>query len=355
MSSREMEVKSLIPGTVSIRKTGPARWLVKQQHSGHYAHHQAVTWLGIENPGARRRIRVDIEWAEFDYMAYRKLGYLQRGRTYSLVGGDVSPTRTAYAFAAPSGSSRFGPVPWYTNEDADRFMKRIRGRLPTSEIVTVGETKEGRPLRCLVMKDAGSPRRAAVLIAREHATETAGSFAIEHVARHLIGPGRDLLQQFSFHLFPAVNPDGIANGRKLPQEAPTEVSDLHYAGLNSPDPTCKALRDYLFPLRPAILANYHGYLPPVPQIIFYDREDGMAMIDALLRRKSPKEAPMWYVKWQCRDRRTMMGPCVERFGTTLALFELPWTGRTVPEVRKLGLEMFLSALEAWRRRHGGAA
>jgi hypothetical protein len=96
--------------------------------------------------------------------------------------------------------------------------------------------------------------------------------------------------------------------------------------------------------------NYHGYLFGMPQIIFYDRADGMAMLDALLARRSARDEVAWYVKWQCRENKTMMHACVRRFGTVLALFELPWAGCTVDQAQALGLAMFRSVLSAWERR-----
>lgn len=339
-----IDVRNALSKTVAVRKTAPDAWTVTQRHSGHYEHHQAATWLQIRNSGPQRQIGIRLRWAEFTCMQFRGFAYLKERGRHKLVTGSLMPTATAYRLDVPPGVSHFGAVPWYSNEDADRFMAGVCREVKGAHVIDIGHTKEGRPIPCLVLgARGGRPRkRHVVLVAREHATETAGSFAIEKVVRHLTRTpqGKRLLQSFVFHVLPTANPDGVAHGRKLPQEAPIEVSDLHYAGMTSSDPTCLAVREYLLASEPAGMVNYHGYLDPVPEVIFYDRSDGMAMLDHLLQRKSDREAPVCYAKWQARDTRTMPGHCATHFGTVVGLFELPWTGRTVRAVETLGLQMF---------------
>ena len=359
-SNRDLiTIDNMLPGTVSIRRMAPARWRVGQRHSGHYEHHQAATWLRINNPGTPRTVEIEIRWAEFDTMSYRRFAYLKHGRTHRPVSGTIKPTATAFRVPLPTGESFFGPAPWYSIEDGARWTERVRRTVAGARLDTIGTTLEGRPIRVLRLDAAphqpGRPN--VVVLTREHAVETAGSFALEEVVRFLTETpeGRRRLRQFVFHLLPAANPDGVANGRKLPQEAPKEVSDLHYAGMASNDPTCRAVREWMFALKPACLINLHGYLFPVPQIIFYDRADGMAMLDQLFQRKSDRETPGWYARWQVAENKTMLHYCVRKFGTVLGLFELPWTGQTVPQAQALGLQMFQSVLAAHDRRRKGQA
>lgn len=351
-SNAMIRVENRFPKTAQVKRLRPGTWRVVQRHTGFHEHNQVGTWLRIDNPGVSQKIDLEIVWAEFEFEAiqYRRFGYLKHGRRYRIVQGEITPRSTRFRFEAPPGESWFGWAPWYDNDDAERLLRRICRRIPSAEAITIGKTLEGRPIRILQLKKRHSgkrPRPVVLLVAREHGTETAGSFAIEEVARHLMAaaPGQRLLRRFDFHLLPVANPDGVAHGRKLPQEGPTELSDLPYAGLRSQDPTCAAVRNYILSVKPAAFVNYHGYLSAVPAIIFYDRDQGMAMLDRLLVRKSDREAPRWYVRWQCRENRTMLHRCVRDFGTILGLFELPWAGQTMGQVRKLGLRMFQSVMD----------
>ena len=330
---------NLLGRTVTIRRAGDHGWTIRQRHSGHYEHNQAATWVSIVNTGKPRTITVRLVWAECAAMEYRRWGYLRVGRRHQVLTGAVGTTATTYTFTAPHGECGFGRCPWYDNTDADRFLRRAGG-----DVELIGHTLEGRPIRSLVMRPRA--RRNVVVLAREHATETAGSFAVEKVVKHLLAHRR-AQPGFAFHIIPIANPDGVANGTKHPQDAPIEVSDLHYAGMTTDDPTCRAVREYLLALRPAGIINYHGYLWPMPQLIYYDRRDGLAMHERLLN-DDPNDAPSWYFKRQVRERHTMPGYCHQKFGSVVALYELPWANRTITQVRRLGLDMFLAAMHASR-------
>jgi hypothetical protein len=144
---------------------------------------------------------------------------------------------------------------------------------------------------------------------------------------------------------PVANPDGVANGTKLPQSGPLELSDLHYAGMTGQDPTCAAMREETLRLRPACYLNYHSYLFPAPQILFYGREEGMIMLDGLIGT-DPKTADAWYAMRQVPGGNSTLCHCYQTFGTIVGLVELPWAGRQPQEIRKLGIRSFRSAMAA---------
>ena len=356
--NRTIMLSSELPRTVSIRKKGSNRWVVKQRHSGLHEHHQAATYVRINNPGPAADITIEMKWAEFTNMECRGAAYVERDGIWHAVRGDVSPGSTTFSLSVPKGTSHFSGLPWYGLGRGERLLQEASCRSPDCETIEIGETLEGRPITALVVRRrrGSGTRRNFVVVAREHATETAGSFAVERVVDYLLNDrdGRALLGEFDFRLFPVVNPDGAANGRKLPQRAPMEVSDLSYYGDVSDDPTCRAFREYLYGLEPACMVDYHGYLFPVPEVIFYDREDGLVMVDALLRRRSGRQAPTIYAKYQAEAGRgqTTYEHCYRNFKTVFALFELPWAGRSVEDIQQTGLAMFLSVVEAYERRRG---
>jgi hypothetical protein len=360
----EIEIASEIADTAVISRTDDRAWLVTQQRARHegpagsrppdYA--QAPVWLKIHNPGAPRAISVILQWIDFGYMAYRKWGYLKHADAYKVLTGQISPGKTAYRFEVPPGTSWFGPVPWHGNEDAGRFLERIASSHPSVCIRSIGKTKQGRDIRCLTLGDekAGPPLPNVLIVGREHGGETSGSFAVEAIVEHILSGEfpPELRNACCYHVVPIANPDGVANGTKLPQRGPVELSDLHYASMTARDPTCVALREETLRLRPACYLNYHSYLFPAPQLIFYGKEEGMIMLDSLIGT-DPARADGWYVLRQAQGGNTTLNHCYRTFGSIIGLIELPWAGRKPEDIRAQGVATFRAAMTALMARGRG--
>ncbi len=345
-----LRLASALSRDLRVRRTGPAAWTVSDPH----AHDQRVTRLvRIDNPGPATRITVRLRCANPAWISHL---YLVQGQRITAITGTAGVGCVTFSLDAPAGVSHIGPEVWYSNEDADRFLRRMQRRSNRCRVDDIGHTAAGRPIRRLVIGDMAA-KHVVVVAAREHADEPSGSFAVEAVAEHLLTHLDDdpCCRRCRFDLLPIVNPDGVARGEAYPQPGPSTVanpnrSDPHYCGMTSDDPTVTAWREYLFAQRPAALANYHAYWSlSFPQVIFYDKRDGLALVDHLIHDDLTTDC-RWYVMRQAAEQRTMLRPCVERFGTVVALFELPWRGRSVPEVRALGVRMFEATLAALRQR-----
>lgn len=363
-----IKLKNLIPDTVDIAATGEAAWRLTQRRTrgegpaGGRPHDyaQAATWIEIANAGDKRTISIDMEWIDFRYMVFRKWGYLKNGAGDEVLSGQIAPGKTTYRFDVPLGVSQFGPIPWYGIEEHQRFLQRIQSNHPLVEVRSLGRTKQGRDIRCLTIGEhkASRLRPNVLIVAREHGGESSGSFAVEAIVDHILSadfPG-ELRDAYCYHVVPMANPDGVANGTKLPQPGPIETSDLHYAGMTAQDPTCVAMREETLRLRPACYLNYHSYLLPMPQVIFYGKEEGMIMLDHLIRTDSV-EADAWYVMRQVPGGHSTLCHCYQTLGTIVGLIELPWAGRKPEEVGKQGVRTFCAAMAALRsrgtRRHDG--
>jgi hypothetical protein len=343
----------MIPKTVSIRNESNNNWLIRVRHSGFHEHNQAAIYAELDNPNKTGEITVTIKWAEFHAMETRCFLYLKVKDKYQVIRGEISSDRSRFVFKAPKGVSYIGWSPWYTNEDNEKFLEKA-AKHKLCKINCIGKTKEGREIKCLVINNSSKAKRKNVLIlAREHATETTGSFSVEAIVKFLLSKKCPpaLLKKYNFHIVPVTNPDGVANGRKYPQEGPIELSDLHYAGQTSKDPTCKVMRDFTKSLSPACLITYHGFLSPVPEIITYHNSDLKNMADYFIR-DAGKDLFLWRLKRQpgTSKDKSMLKYCSQKFGTVVAAFELPWAGNTLNEISKTGLKMFLAAMEAERQR-----
>jgi len=344
---------ALSPG-VCVRQTGPAIWTVNEPQQDDL---RLTRLVRIDNSGDKATVTLHVDCANPSWMSHLYL--VQNGRV-TIITGQPGAGCVTFTFDAPSGVSHVGPEVWYDNEEGDRFIRQTLGRSKRCAADVIGHTMEGRPIHRLVIGDPEA-EHTVVVAAREHADEPSGSFAVEAVAEHLLDQieAVPLYSNCRFDLFPIVNPDGVAHGETYPQPGKSTVtdpnpSDPHYCGMKSDDPTVKAWREYLFTQRPAAFINYHAYWAlSFPQLIFYDKQDGMAMVDQLIDTDMTTDC-RWYVMRQAAENRTMMHHCVKEFGTVVAMFELPWRGRSKEDVRVLGLRMFLSAMEALRRRDGGA-
>ena len=360
-----IEIRSLIPSAVTVRRTAPAAWTVAQRRCPGHDNAQAATWLRIENTGPARRVSVRVRFSDANWMQFRGFGYLRTGDAFDVLRGEVSGDSTRYTFSVPRGASRFGPFPWYDNADADRFLEGF-ARNRNCEVRVLGRSGEGREIKALtIQRGRGHAKRQPVLVlAREHGNESAGSFAVEAAARYLLGrrAPAEMLRRYAFHLIPVINPDGVAAGRKLTRLGPVKETDIYQGAFTSDDPTCRVLRETVLAMRPACIVSYHSYLQPSPACMFFDKADGMAMLDYLLDVdnwiramgpvfwKGPKDVKsVWHVNRMPRDY-TLWGECVRLYRPVINMPELPWHGRTIEEMNAIGLASFLAAMHALGRR-----
>ncbi len=345
-SDNRIQLHSEVADAVTIEQQGERQWRVTQRFLGdEHDNNHNVTWLRVHNPGPETPIRVEVIWAEFRYMADRGFGYLKHGDAWATVRGETTPTSTVYEFTAPAGDSLFGTFPWYGIEDESRFIETICARSTLYSVRSIGRTGEGRPINCLCIGDESKP--SFVVLARMHAAESAGSWAVEGAAEYLLGDeARPLLEQYRFHLFISVNPDGVANGIKLTRMGPVEEYDMVRGGMTSADPTIVALREELFSLQPACLISHHSYLWSVPFLGIFERQVGLDMLDYLVKDDDLGNTGAWLMRFTGAERGFLRWECYNRFDTTVAFTELPWHHRLPDTISGQGVDILKATLAA---------
>ena len=347
-----IKLRDTVPGSVTVERLRKNAWRLTQRFYGkEHDNNHNPTWIEIDNPGRAAKVHVRLKWAESGWMQLRKFGYLRQGRKYISITGRITTTETHYEFTAPPGSSYFGSVPWYTNEDADRFMARMCRRSPLCSARTIGLTAEGRELKCLtVARPSRSKRREnVVMLARMHANETAGSWAVEASARYLLGKNapRSPLNKYAFHFFPIANPDGVANGLKLTRPGPVGKYDMERGSMTSNDPTIAALRNEVLSLRPRCLFDHHCYLMRPPFLYVFDKQLMLKMLDELIDGSTPRKAAFsWCIHIPQFWPECIRDHCYKAFGTAAVVTELPWQGGRLPsDIERLGLQVFQAAMK----------
>jgi hypothetical protein len=117
---------------------------------------------------------------------------------------------------------RYPYTPGYNQRYLDSLTNSPSGEAagnPAVRVITVGASREGRPLRVVKIGEGGEAdekRKPCVLIyAREHPDEQDSSWVAQGAIEYLISDAveaRGLRQQFTFLVIPVLDPDGAAMG-----------------------------------------------------------------------------------------------------------------------------------------------
>ncbi|HYK87776.1 MAG TPA: M14-type cytosolic carboxypeptidase [Acidobacteriota bacterium] len=108
-------------------------------------------------------------------------------------------------------------IPPYTFSRLESLLDELRAH-PTVKIETIGQSVEGRPLYLVNVSESGQTvdsRPVVWVVARQHAFEAGGSWAVEGLLRFLTGPdpeAESLRKQILFKVCPMLNPDGVVRG-----------------------------------------------------------------------------------------------------------------------------------------------
>jgi hypothetical protein len=109
-------------------------------------------------------------------------------------------------------------IPPYTFSRLEALVSEIRAH-PAVTVGSLGKSAEGRPLYVVdISEGATSPDRRPVawFIARQHAFEAGGSWALEGMLRFLTSaePEAQVIRRnLRFRICPMINPDGVTAGR----------------------------------------------------------------------------------------------------------------------------------------------
>lgn len=301
----------------------------------------------IVNPHERPRpFRLEVDWADEQYMEARRFLYIGDGDDWQFVPAQVDGAVAAVTHAVAPGHSYVGLSPAYSLGDFERFAGGLSAAGYDRSLA--GRSNEGREIAAFAI---GSGPRRVLVTARYHPYETASSYCLEGMMAWLAAAEpapRALLEQFRFTLVPMPNPDGVYRG--LCKRTAVGGVDLSHEGAHGGDATTRVLLGVIDATRPHGFLDIHGWM--------YMEEDGLhyldpALADGFLRHIGPHPAFAGN-KWK-RDHPSGADPgsirpyANRRHGTDVLALSYRWPGRTVPHMRAVGgptLEAFCVALSA---------
>jgi hypothetical protein len=250
----------------------------------------------------------------------------------------------------PPGITHIGTSPWYGYHTAVDYVNSKVGLTGVSTF-SAGKSNEGRKIPVLLI-DAPNGKNAkqdVMIIARNHAYESAGSFCIEGMVNDLLSDSptaQALLKKYRFHFLPMTNPDGVHNG--LSRLTAPNGADLNRS-IEQPDAAWQALKNYIDKVKPQYLLNIHHWMDKEKDGLLTntkaDAERFRALMPDLVEDKH-----YWLLEWTelylnkhgfdtCPEaRKSWKDYTLEKFGTLAITLEFPWFNRTTNRMRKIGIQ-----------------
>jgi len=348
------------------------------RHEGHDVFTVVPTWeddasrlyglrlaVMVENPrGTSTAVAVNVDWGTAEHMEYKDVYYLnaEGDEDWTAVTASLRGQVAALEFEAGPGTSYLGLFPMYNYSRYLAFTDAL-GQRSEATVKLAGKSRQGREIwRVQIPAEPAAGAEPVVFLCRNNACESAGNFMIEGMVRFLFSgepEALELMRHFVFHLLPMSNPDGVFDGL----ERDTALEDGANLGRmnTAPDPAHQAIRSTLEAVQPKLFVNLHNWM--IPDV------DGLLCNDELYARRLAELLPHfgelprryhreWYAEegTEVEDRGdvtvcpvsklaelhkhsggTWKDFCRERFDARAMALEFPWRGRTVDDMRQIGI------------------
>lgn len=263
-----------------------------------------------------------------------------------------------FSFGARPGNTEVFVCPRYNYQDNEDFIAALDS--PHADCRLYGESEEGRHLWQVVLADLTIPdsgKKPVMVVARNHAYESAGSYCVDGMIRWLLSDdtlASFYLAKYVFHFLPMTNPDGVHNGMsRLTAPKGADMNRLHTV----PDKAHAALKVVHDEVKPWLHLNIHNWMSKV--------RDGLLCLDsdlaAGIQHFMPPEIEFgkrWFVETWAEYLKghpdgvipktgySWKDYCMHEFGTRGVTFEFPWFARTGASMRRTGVKALKATLMA---------
>jgi hypothetical protein len=253
------------------------------------------------------------------------------------------------------GITHIAASPWYGYTTACNYL-HTKVKHSEVELLSIGRSEENRDIPALIIDNHIAAKSNVLVMARNHAYESAGSFCLEGMIDWLLTDTeitRKLKNQHRFHFLPMTNPDGVFNG--MSRLTSPQGADINRCRVQN-DEAWHSLKNYLDQVKPAFLLNVHNWM--------FKTEDGLLANEKStaekFRQLMPDQAQdghVWRLEWtdlflQTRNLKT----CPPEFESwkdytkkhyaTLAItLEFPWFNRSTRRMREIGCQSLKTMLQ----------
>jgi hypothetical protein len=219
--------------------------------------------LGVEidnHSKETEEIVLNIDWEDEEraYMKYRDFVFIKKeeGVDWQLVSASVRGNVSTVKLNLIPGKTLVYLNPKYNYADSEKFIERVsKNKLVEKE--KAGESEEGRNIWFLKI---GEGERRILIMARNHAYESAGNYCVEGMVDCLLSGeslARYFLSKFTLYFLPMTNPDGVYNG--LSRLTSPEGADLNRI-VTVPDKAWDTIRSVLDEVKPHLFINIHNWM-----------------------------------------------------------------------------------------------
>jgi len=288
-----------------------------------------------------------------EYMSYRDFVVVRGpGETdWRTVLADVEDSVGLVRLDLAPGETEIHWHPPYTYTQGEQFVDSLRGH-PLVRVQKLGDSDEGRNLWLLrITDDSPRTKKPALMYARLHAYESAGSYTLEGMVRWLISGepyAAQAVRQHVFHVIPMMNPDGVFDG--LGKLTAPDGADPQFL-TPATSRVQQLLKQVMDQVQPALLIDLHNWQS--------QRIDGLLFLEPAVSERFVRFMPdqlqfgkQWMIRGptpspaQPPDKELARMYCQRMYHPVAVTFEFPWFGRTPGDMRATGRTALWALLRA---------
>lgn len=307
----------------------------------------------INPDDAPQCITIVADWETLERVRHHDIGYLRHESesSWRLVPGRHDHARVRYELRLLPGATEFGLFPAYNVGRCRRFVSDLESRGVT--VTVAGHSEEQREIWRISMPSTNPEARPLLLQARDHAYETAGSYAVEGITAFLQSDDamcQYIRDHFDITILPMTNPDGVHNGMsRLTHENGANLERVY----TTPDAAHRTLRSEIDRVRPVAHMNLHNWAFKFMDGILASND---ALIDRIVQHMPADHVhhKRWHTlstnDWLKREGLTVYPDALkswrqyvaEQFAGYAVVFEFPWFGLTEDDMRRKGARAFVA-------------
>lgn len=214
----------------------------------------------VNGSNQTEEITLNINWEDEErgYMKYRDFVFVKREKDteWQLIPALVKGSISIVKLNLPPGKTLLYLNPKYNYADNERFVERVsKNKLVEKSLA--GKSQEKRNIWLLRI---GQGETKVLIMARNHAYESAGNYCVEGMVDWLLSDDslvKYFLSKFSFYFLPMTNPDGVYNG--LSRLTSPKGADLNRV-VTVADKTHQTIKKVLDKIKPNLLINIHNWM-----------------------------------------------------------------------------------------------